>query len=361
VAKRQVREVVEMCLEGFRQTLARLDIGFDSWDWESELLWSGLVGDLVSSLERTRWVRSEGRALQLDAEAVVRNLALEEGLGVRPGQAIAPLTLTRSDGTTLYTTRDIAYSLKKFQSADEVINVIGVEQSLAQLQLRIALAAVGRKDMAMRLRHFAFGLVELPGYRMSGRRGRYVTLDEVLDEAIERAGVEVFKRNPQLPEPERKRIAEALGLAAVKYALIAVEPIKNVVFVWDRVVNFEMNSAPFINYAYTRANGILKKIGEVMATPAFDLLTEPIERQLIVEMARFPEVAARATDQLRPDEIAIYASRVAGHFHEYYEKVDVAHVRDEGLRAARANFVKAVKVVLRNAMSMLGITLTERM
>ncbi len=360
-ARSLVREVVQLCLDGFRQTLARLEIEFDSWDWESELLWAGMVADLVSSLERSRWVKQMDRALELDAEAVVHDLALEEELGVRSGQTVPPLVLTRSDGTTLYTTRDVAYSLKKFQSADQVINVIGVEQSLAQLHLRIALCALGRKDMAKRLRHFAFGLVELPGYKMSGRRGRYVTLDEVLDEAILRANGEVQKRNPELPEGDRKKIAEAVGLSAVKYALLAVEPAKNVIFVWDRVVNFEVNSAPFINYAYTRAHGIIRRIGEVGAKPRFEDLTEPVEQELMMEVAKFPEVVARAADQLRPDDIAIYANHLAQKFHEYYEKVDVSHLRDEGLKAARIAFVKAVQVVLRNAMSLLGIRLAERM
>jgi len=125
---------------------------------------------------------------------VVAKFGLKEKYSLR--QEVPPLTLKRSDGTTLYTTRDLAYTLWKFGRADRVINVISIEQKLPQLQLKLALYALGRGDLADRLVHFSYELVHLPGFKMSGRRGRYVAFDDVLNESVERAYREVSTKSP---------------------------------------------------------------------------------------------------------------------------------------------------------------------
>ena len=153
-------------------------------------------------------------------------LNLKSKLGLSENNEVPPLTLGRADGTTLYTTRDIAYTIWKFKQAQKVINVIGMEQSLAQLQLKIALYALGYAEYAENLVHFAYNLVTLPGYKMSSRRGHYITFDEVLNEAVQRAYEEVSKRSPLLSEEEKRKIADFVGLGAVRYALVDVDPSK---------------------------------------------------------------------------------------------------------------------------------------
>ncbi|MEM2123608.1 MAG: arginine--tRNA ligase, partial [Candidatus Bathyarchaeia archaeon] len=170
-ARRLIRRVSSLCLDGFKDTLRRLDIGFDSWDWESDLVWSGRVRTLLEKLKSSRYARWENNVLELDVESIIEDLNLREELRLRETHYLPSLTLLRSDGTTLYTTRDIAYSLYKFEWADSVINVIGAEQSLAQLQLKAALYALGEYEKGKNLIHFSFGLVEMPGRRMSSRRG----------------------------------------------------------------------------------------------------------------------------------------------------------------------------------------------
>lgn len=361
-AKRLIRKVSSLCLEGFKDTLRRLDIDFDSWDWESDLVWSGRVGAILEKFRSSKYVRREDGALELDVESIIEDLNLREELRLKDTHRIPSLTLLRSDGTTLYTTRDIAYSLYKFEEADMVINVIGAEQGLAQLQLKAALYALGEYEKGKNLIHFSFGLVELPGRRMSSRRGRIITLDEVLDEALTRAYEEVRKRDKVSLDEEVKEIAEKIGLASVKYALISVEPIRTVTFTWDRVLDFERNSAPFINYAYTRALGILRKLGrEVSIEVEGEKLTHPLERSLLLQVAKFPEEFLDAADNLKPSGITNYSNSLAELFHEYYEKVNVIGSEDESLRAARAALVKAVAIVLRNAMEAIGIKLSDRM
>jgi len=362
-AKEVVRPVVELCLEGFKETLARMGIAFDSWDWESDLLWSGRVAQVLEKLSSSPYVREEGGALILDANRAVEEMGLRPILGIGK-EEVPPLTLTRSDGTSLYTTRDIAYSLWKFERADRAITVIGSEQSLAQLHLRIALCVLGRRDLAEKYTHFAYGLVELPGHKMSSRRGRAISLDEVLDEAVRRAREEVLKRSPGLGEGEVDRVARLVGVGAVKYALASVEPCKNVTFTWDRAVNFETNSAPFLQYAHARACNILKRAegeGIRISGPDYGLLSEAPERELVVMIGKFPILVERAAEKLAPDIIANYANDLAGKFNYFYDNFPVIRSEPEALRDARLALVDAFRIALGNALHLLGIEAPERM
>jgi arginyl-tRNA synthetase len=170
-ATRLIRGVSEVCFDGFKETLGRIDVSYDSWDWESDFVKGGQVAGVLEELKKSPYVFEENGVQEFDAKKVVQNLNLRVKLGLREDHEIPPLTLMRSDGTTLYTTRDIAYTMWKFERAERVINVIGMEQSLAQLQLKIALYALGYDKYADNLVHFAYNLVSLPGYRMSSRRG----------------------------------------------------------------------------------------------------------------------------------------------------------------------------------------------
>jgi len=360
-AARLVRRVSELCLSGFRETLSRLEIGFDSWDWESDLVWSGHVDRLLKRLMDTSYVQSEAGVFKLDSAKVVEDLDLRGKIGVSETYTLPPLTLARSDGTTLYTTRDIAYTLSKFKDAERVINVIGAEQRLAQLQLKTALHALREGRHASNLTHYVFGLVDMPGYKMSSRRGRFVALDNVLDEAIRRSYREVEGREGSLTLEEKRAIAEKIGIAAVKYVLLSVEPIKTVTFAWDRVLNLESNSAPFINYAFTRTCGILRKLPEQEVTPNLKLLTHPLEKEILCMIIKFPEIFRKAADQLTPDGLINYANSLAEKFHEYYEKVSIIRTEDPAQRAARRLLINAIRVTTENCMRTLGITLTERM
>ena len=359
-AKRDVRRLVEYCLKGFKEALGEIGIHFDSWDYESDLVWSGAVDEVINRLRRTPYTRFEDGALVLDCEAVARDLKLKERWGINPRYEIPELVLVRADGTTLYTTRDIAYSLWKFERVDRVINVIGYEQSTAQLQLRIALAALGHVDIADRQRHYAYKFVTLPGLKMSGRLGRYVTLREVVEKAVELAYKEVDARSPGLPEGEKRRIAEMVGHGAVKYALLSVDPMKTVVFDWDRVLDFERNSAPFIQYSHARACSILRR-AEDRPEPDYGLLRDLKERELIYLIASFPDVFQEAVEALSPQAIASYANQLADKFNSFYASHPVLKAEPEGLAGARLMLVDAVRIVLRNALSVLGIEAPERM
>jgi arginyl-tRNA synthetase len=356
-----VREVSELCLDGFRETLSRIGVSYDSWDWEGDFVWDGSVARVLHRLEKSPYVYEEGGVLEFDAEKAVRTLDLKAKLGLREDYEVPPLTLVRADGTTLYTTRDVAYHLWKFERADKVINVIGMDQMLAQLQLKIALYALGYGKLADNLVHFAYNLVTLPGYKMSSRRGRYITFDEVMNEAVWRAFEEVSKRSPQLSKEEKQKIAEFVGVGAVRYALIEVDTGKTVMFTWDRVLNFETNSAPYIQYTHARACSILRKAARKPENPAYELLKEEIEHALVLDLADFPNVFVEAAEFLKPNLLADYTNGLADKFNTFYNALPVIKAEPQGLSDARLTLVDAVRIVLRNALNLIGIVAPERM
>jgi arginyl-tRNA synthetase len=359
--KSLVRRVVEICLRGYRETYSRVGIHWDSWDWESNLVWNGSVSEIIDKLTTSPYFFSTDETVLLKIDEAAKEMKLKTLFKVSKKHEIPPLVLVRSDGTSLYPTRDIAYSQWKLQQADKVINVIGVEQTLTQLQLRVALSLLISPKRAMDLIHFAYELVKIPDYKMSKRRGRYIAFDDILDEAVRRAQQEVNRRSPHLSIKLKEKIAEAVGIGAVKYALTEVAPKKQVVFTWDRVLNFEMNSAPFIQYAHARACNILKKAEDKPKKPNYALLNEDIEKEIIKIIARFPEIFIDATENLTPYIINEFANDLAAKFNSFYANYPVLKANESGLKDARLAMVNAVKIVLRNSLNLLGIEALERM
>jgi len=360
-AKKLIREVSDLCLQGFKETLTRAEVFYDSWDWESDFVWSNKVAEVLQILKTTPYVYTLGGVLEFNAEKVIRELNLRKKLGLREDYEVPPLTLVRADGTTLYTTRDVAYTIWKFERAEKFINVIGMEQSLAQLQLKIALYALGYSKCADNLVHFAYNLVSLPGYRMASRMGRYITFDEVMDEAIERAYEEVSKRSPQLFDEEKRKIANFVGIGAVRYALVEVDPSKPVVFTWDRVLDFEKNSAPYIQYTHARACSILRKAARKPENPVYELLKEKIEHEIVLDLASFPDIFIEATEFLKPNMIADFANALSDKFNTFYNALPVIKAEPRELSDARLALVDAVRIALRNAFTLIGVVAPERM
>ena len=359
-AKESVRRLVQHCLSGFEQVLGEIGIRFDEWDYESDLVWRKAADEVLEGLKATPYAFYDVGALVLDCDRIAEDMDLKRRWGLNPDHEIPRLVLVRSDGTTLYALRDIAYSLWKFQRVDRVINVIGSDQILPQLQLRIALAALGKVELADRQAHFAYEFVRLPDVRMSGRLGRYVTLSEVVDRSVSLAYDEVTRRSPQLPEAQRRDIAATVGHGAVKYALLSVDPMKVVIFDWAKALNFEMNSAPFIQYSHARACNILKR-AEERPEADYRLLRDRRERDLVMMVARFPEVFEDAVNELKPGDISAYANTLADRFNSFYAALPVLKADSRGLAGARLMLVEAVRIVLRNALSLLGIEAPERM
>ena len=182
-----------------------------------------------------------------------------------------------------------------------------------------------------------------------------------MDGAAERAYTEVSKRSPHLSEKEKREISVFVGKGAVKYALVSVDPIKPVVFTWDRVLDFEKNSAPYIQYSHARATSILRKASREPVNADYSLLTDSMERDMVLTLSRFPEVFLDAAENLRPNAVADYVNVLADKFNKFYTKLPVIKAESEGVSDARLALVDATRIVFRNALKLLGIEAPERM
>ena len=337
----KIKRMVETCLEGQKMTLARMNVFYDTFVWESGFVQSGKVNEVVDKLSKTSYAEHKpdgALALNLSSFGMDKEFVL-----------------TRSDGTSLYTTRDIAYHNWKLANCDVAVNVLGEDQKLAMQRLNATLKILGETKLP---RIVFYSFVSLPEGRMSTRKGVVVNLDDLLDEAIERAYVEVDKRRKDLPEDKKRRIAEAVGIGAVRFDIIRVAAEKSITFKWEQALDFEKQGAPFVQYSYARACSILEK-----AKPQkYDLsvLTEKEEIALVKKMAMLPyEVQAASTD-LKPHILAGYARELAETFNQFYRYVSVLNAEPE-LREARLALVDASRATLANALDLLGIAALEEM
>jgi len=357
--KEILRRVVNEVLKGFKESMNNVNVEVDVWDWESDLVWSGMVDRILKEAKEKGILKEKDGALVMSFDFL--DDEIRRRLKIPKGLEIPPLVLVRSDGTTLYATRDIAYSIKKFEDfkAESVINVIASEQRLPQIQVRLTLWALGYKKYAENLIHYAYEMVTIPGMKMSGRRGRMITLDWLLEEAIRRVKPLVEERSV-LQGEERERIAKIVATGAIKYAMVSVSKDKPIVFKWEEVLNFERNSAPYIQYTHARAVGILRR-SEEPDLNKIDFSKAEIHRNLILKIAEFPEVTKKAAEDMAPEKIAIYLSNLSDEFNKFYHEHPVSKESDEGYRHLKLAMVKAIANVIRTGLNLLGIEAPERM
>ncbi|MGQ0798099.1 MAG: arginine--tRNA ligase [Methanobacteriota archaeon] len=339
---RQIRAVGESVLKGILETLSRIDVAYDSFFWESDLILDGSVQRVIERLKPR--AQGEDGAYYLDLSA----FGLE-------GEAAKYFVVTRH-GTSRYTTRDIAYHLGKMERCDVAINVLGEDQKLSFARLKAAFRLL---DIAWEPETIFYAFVGLPEGRMSTRKGLVVNLDDLLDEAVDRAYVEVSKRREDLSEARKREIAEFVGVGAIRYNIARVQAEKRIEFRWEEALNFEGNSAPFLQYAHARACSILDRAGPLVAgDPA--RLTHPAEQRLLRWIAKFPSAIDQAAAARRVHAIASFAADFASHFNEFYRDCPVLSSEPE-FRAARLRLVDASRIVLMNALGCLGLKAPREM
>lgn len=345
-------ETREWSLEELRDILRMLDIHIDIWFFESGV---------------------EEAAKQIVEELIVRGIAeddrpnggpvivkIDEKLGLKKEKYRTNIIL-RSDGTTLYLTKDLALAKEKFEKyhVDRSIYVIDVRQSLHMQQAFKILELMGFKQ-AEKCFHLGYGFVSLPEGAMSARRGRVVLFKDVADEAIRRVLQVIAEKNPDLPAEQREIVARQVGLGALAYSMLSVDNNKDTIFDWDAALSFDGRTAPYIQNAHVRASSILRKAGEFPAQADFDYEMVGHEVQLVDLISRFPQVVEQAASEYRPLLIATYAYDLASAFHSFYHVVQVLQSEDT-LRKARLRLVAAARQVLANALYLLDIQAPEVM
>ncbi len=255
--------------------------------------------------------------------------------------------IRRSDGTSVYAARDLAYHTWKAANFDRVIDVLGADHKLIASQLQCTMKLLGEK--APEIVHFEF--VSLPEGSMSTRAGKFVSADDLITEIRKRAFDEVTIRRPELDEEMRKSIARSVGLAAIRYDIIKVTPEKSTVFDWKEALDFERQSGPYIQYAHARACSILEKAGtySLCYLPKTDQ-----EIALAKEIAKFPAVIQKVASELHPHVLATYARELADTFNTFYHYEQV--LKSEGdTRDRRLTLVRAVQNTLKESLETLGI------
>ncbi len=268
-----------------------------------------------------------------------------------------PCLILKSDGSTLYATRDIAAAVyrKNTYNFDKCLYVVAYQQNLHFKQFFKVLELMGKpwaKDMV----HVAYGMVSLESGSMSTRKGQVVLLEDVIDKTIEEAYKVIEQKNPSLPDKEN--IARAVGTGAVIFGALCNNKIKDIVFSYDRVLSFEGETCPYVQYTVARCNSILNKLGE--PNEYSDVEMCDAEYDVIAELGRFPEIVKAAGEKYEPSLVTRYALDLASAFNKFYIDCKIA-ITDENTRNFRLSIAKAVKITLTNALTLLGIETVEQM
>ncbi len=355
------RECVQLTLDQLHGIYARLGVTFDHYLGES--FYNVALAPLVDDLLTTNIADiSDGAACVFSDGS--KKPEQDPFLINRGGEWVpAPCLVRKSDGGFLYSTTDLAtidYRVREFK-ADEIWYVVGAPQ---QLHFRQVFEVSHRRGHATRMEHIAFGSILGPDGKMfKTRSGESVGLLEVLEEAVERAAVVVAERD--LPEAEKSKIAEVIGIGAVKYAELSQHRMTDYKFSWDKMLSLQGNTAPYLINAYVRIRSIFRKLdsgGGCPHTPSPSdvAITEDAERKLALKLAQFSEMVHDVLGDFRPNLLAQYLYELADTFHGFYEACPV--LRSEGLtRHSRLVLCEVTSRVLQTGLDLLGIQTTERM
>ncbi len=354
----------ESSLEAFEKTVARLGVKFDHNWFESDF--EGKADELVDEL------LVKGIAEESEGAIIIRFEPLWPAESPEPPPAQPPLVIRKSDGTTLYPTRDLASAverIERWQPVHKLLYVVASEQTLYFTQLWNTLEKMGYPDI---LRHINFGMVSLPTGKISTREGRIVYLDDLLDQAKERAAQIIKEKNPDMDEGSRSKVARQVGIGAVIYADLSQDRIKDIVFDWSKMLAFEGNSAPYLQYAAVRCAKILEKaksedregldtLNEQDIPALAEELKEPESVKLLMHLGRYPQAIAEAAERYAPHVLASYLYDLATALSRFYTEVPVLKAETDAARLARLTLVDATGLVLRRGLELLGIETPEEM
>ena len=335
--------------DGFDVTYKALGVDFDKVYYESQtyLLGKSLVED---GLKKGVFFRKEDNSVWIDLEA--------DGLDQK--------LLLRGDGTSVYMTQDLGTALSRFEEnkLDDMIYVVGNEQNYHFQVLKLVLKKLGY-DWSDNIFHLSYGMVELPEGKMKSREGTVVDADDLIADMVgtAREMSDELGKLDGCSEAEAEAISTMVGLGALKYFILKVDPKKTMLFDPRESIDFNGNTGPFIQYTHARIRSIMRKADEMgISTDGFataSLLGEEVE--LIKALAEFPAVVRTAGQQFAPSVIAAYAYDLAKQFNGYYHDHSILKEENTITRSLRLKLASEVARVIRSAMSLLGIDVPERM
>lgn len=330
----------DISLAELKRVYARLGVKFDYWHGES--FYNEMMEDTIKAVEESGLLEQSQGAWIVSLE--------DEGM--------PPCLLRKQDGATLYATRDLTAAIYRYNTWQfaKALYVVGVDQTLYFRQLFAVLKKMGMQWVE-RCQHIPFGMIRFEGGKMSTRQGSLIFLDDVLSEAIGRAREIIAEKNPCLPDQEE--VARQVGVGALIFGDLSNDRIKDVDFSWDQVMDFSGETAPYIQYAHARICSILRK-APAEAECNLSLLVNEHEYALVSVLSKFPEAIARAGETCKPSFVARYLIDVAKEFSRFYHQCPVLNAESD-VRGARLALIDAVRQVLANGLSLLGIAAPEEM
>ena len=338
----------EWVYAGFDETYAQMGVGFDKIYYESDTYLVG-KGEVERGLAKGDFYRREDGSVWAD---LAQN-GLDEKL------------LLRADGTSVYMTQDIGTAKLRFEDypIDKMVYVVGNEQEYHFKVLSILLDRLGF-PFGKELVHFSYGMVELPNGKMKSREGTVVDADDLMAQMIADAK-EISKDKvntlPDITEAEANEIARVVGLGALKYFILKVDPRKNMLFNPEESIDFNGNTGPFIQYTYARIQSVLRKAESLSPLALSPLALSPKELALIQRLVDYPAAVRQAGDEFSPAVIANYAYALACDFNSFYHDHSILNEADADKRALRLMLAQNVAKVIKSAMALLGIEVPNRM
>lgn len=270
-----------------------------------------------------------------------------------------PCIVAKKDGSSIYATRDLAAILyrKATYNFDRCLYVTGLEQKLHFAQVFKVIELMGN-DYTKNLVHIPYGLVSLKSGKISSRKGNVIFAEDLLRESINKTTSIIEEKNPDIPDKEE--VAKQVGIGAIIFNDLYNQRIKDVIFDWNKLLNFDGETGPYVQYTYARASSVLRKIGEVPDTIDYTLLTDEASIGLLKEIERYPQVIKDAAERYEPSVIARYSIDLAHAFNKFYHECQI-NVEDEATKYTRTNVVKIARYIIKDALSLLGIQCPEQM
>lgn len=331
--------------EGFDETYKRLGVDFDKIYYESDTYLEGK--DLVlGGIEKGIMYRKEDGSVWADLT----------------GDGLDHKLLLRADGTSVYMTQDIGTAKLRYQDfpIDKMIYVVGNEQNYHFQVLSLLLDKLGFK-WGKDLTHFSYGMVELPEGKMKSREGTVVDADDLIEQMVDSAREASADRFADMPAEEAAEVARMVGLGALKYFLLKVDPKKNMLFNPKESIDFNGNTGPFLQYTYARIQSVIRRAGGVDLNSTPDAVPNEKESTLIQKVADFPSVVKEAGKSYSPALIANYCYDLAKEYNQFYHDYSIIKEEDENKRNLRLILSAVVARTLKAGVSLLGMEMPERM
>lgn len=334
----------DISLIEYKRTYDLLGIDFDSYNGES--FYRDKTANVVERIQSANLLTESEGAKIVDLEAY----------------DMAPCLILKNDGSSIYATRDLAaiFYRKETYNFVKCLYVTGQEQKLHFSQVFKVVELLGNEWAKDQLVHIPYGLVSLEGAKLSTRSGNIIYAEDILLEAISKIREIIEEKNPNIPDKDET--AKKIGVGAVLFNDLYNQRIKDVSFKWEKLLNFDGETGPYVQYTYARCASILRKVENYTPSTDIDcsLLTDVEAIDLLKEISRFPKVVLDASEKYEPSVVARFAVDVAQSFNKYYNACRI-NVEDDALRNARVTLVHLTKKTIKDALLLLGIECPEQM